>query len=260
MSSSGVTERVHRLQGPGGRCLLVALDHGLPAGPLPGIEDPARFLRALRRAPVTGLIANPGLVRRLPREVLPSKGLVVHLSAGTVLGADPTSKVLAARPEDAADLGADAVSVQVHFGSDHEDVMLASAGRVADDARALGLPVLVMAYPMGREGAPPESAVVAHAARAAAEIGGSLVQVPFPADPEAFATVPRGCPAPVLLAGGPRVASEEPFLRALEAVIEGGAAGVSLGRNLFQHPDPAAFARRIADVIGSAVTRAAVEA
>src|SRR3970282_150431 len=137
-----------------------------------------RFPRALRGAPVTGLIANPGLVRRLPREVLPPKGLVVHLSAGTVLGADPTSKVLAARLEDAADLGAvagsvhapfraaapegaaargaDAVGVQVHFGSDHEDVMLASAGRVADDARALGLPVLVMAYPMGREGAPPE--------------------------------------------------------------------------------------------------------
>src|SRR3990172_3038877 len=129
MSSSGVTERVHRLQGPGGRCLLVALDHGLPAGPLPGIEDPARFLRA--------------------------------------------------RPEDAADLGADAVSVQVHFGSDHEDVMLASAGRVADDARALGLPVLLMAYPLGREGGPPESAVVAHAARAAAEIGGALRPGPF---------------------------------------------------------------------------------
>lgn len=260
MSSRGVTERVHRLQGPGGRILLVALDHGLPAGPLPGIEDPARFLRALRGAPVTGLIANPGIVRRLPRDVVPRRGLIVHLSAGTILGAHPTSKVVASRPEDAAALGADAVSVQVHFGADDEDAMLASAGRVADDARALGLPVLVMAYPAGREGAPPESAVVAHGARAAAEIGASLVQVPFPADPEAFATVPRGCPAPVLLAGGPRAASEETFLRALEAAVAAGAAGVSVGRNLFQHPDPAVFARRIADVIGSAVPRAAVEA
>src|SRR3972149_1971644 len=134
MPYPGISRRLRRLEGPGGRFLLLALDHGLPAGPLPGIEAPVALLKALRGAPITGVIANPGLVPRIAPALPTSAGLVVHLSAGTVLGTRPTSKVLGTLPERALALGADAVSVQIHFGDVAEERMLSDAGRVVDAA------------------------------------------------------------------------------------------------------------------------------
>ena len=145
MASIGIHRRLRRLQGPEGRFLLLALDYGLPAGPLPGIEGPRRVVEALRGTSVTGVIANPGIVRLLPPEATPP--IVVHLSTGTLLAAASTSKVLTAPPERALALGADAVSAQVHFGVPGEDRMLAETGNLVDAAARLGLPTLVMAYP-----------------------------------------------------------------------------------------------------------------
>src|SRR3990170_4797384 len=152
MHSPGIQARLRRLEGPNGHLFLLALDHGLPAGPLPGLEAPGRVLRRIRGAAVTGLIANPGIVAHIAPELDPRCGLVVHLSAGTLLGARPTAKVLAALPDRAVSLGADAVSVQIHFDGPAEDRMLADAGRVVDAATELGLPVLGMAHPPDRGG------------------------------------------------------------------------------------------------------------
>src|SRR5512136_1881052 len=107
MSSLGTPRRLRRLGGPRGRFFFLALDHGLPAGPLPGIEDLPSFVRTLADAPFTGVIVNPGMALRLPAE--PPRGLIVHLSAGTLLGTAPTSKVLMGSVERALSLGADAI-------------------------------------------------------------------------------------------------------------------------------------------------------
>lgn len=247
MPYPGISRRLRRLEGPGGRFLLLALDHGLPAGPLPGIEDPVALLRALRGAPITGVIANPGLVPRIAPALPTSAGLVVHLSAGTVLGTRPTSKVLGTLPERALALGADAVSVQIHFGDVAEERMLSDAGRVVDAASGLGLPVLGMAHPPATEAAPGTG--LAHCVRAIAELGAGIVQTTMPPDPRDLVDAVRGSPVPVIVAGGPRRAAPDDFLDALRAAIRAGASGVAAGRNLFQHPDPPAFARAIGEVV-----------
>ncbi len=244
MPPLGVQRRLARFQGPGGRFLLLAVDHGLPAGPIPGLENPAALLAAVPSPPVTGVIANPGLVPLLPSGcALP---LVVHLSGGTLLSRRPTSKVLTASVTRAVRLGADAVSVQVHLGDPAEDRMLSDAGSVVDEADGLGLPVLIMAYPPGAADGTAELEATRHAARAAAEVGADLVQIPHPGSEADVRSVVRGCPVPVVVAGGPRDAS---YLDAVRAAVSGGAAGVSVGRNLFQDPHPAAFARRVGEVI-----------
>lgn len=255
MSSQAVSRRLRRLHGPGGRVFLLAADHGLPAGPLSGLEDPRSVLAALARSPVTGVIVNPGLVRILPEDS--TVGLVVHLSAGTLLSSSPTSKVLATSVPRALSLGADAVSVQVHFGDPEEPRMLREAGAVIREADGFGLPVLVMAYPpRSTEGAAAFEAT-RHVARAAAELGADWVQVPHPGDAQRTRDVVRGCPVPLLVAGGPRAATPETFLDSVRASMAGGAAGVSVGRNLFQHPHPARFAEEIGRLVLGA--EAAVE-
>ncbi len=247
MPSLGTSRRLRRLCGPQGRFFLLALDHGLPAGPLPGIEDVPALLHRLRGAPVTGLIVNPGLAARVPEE--PPRGLIIHLSAGTLLGGVGTSKVLGASVERALFLGADAVSVTVHFGDPAEDRMLSDAGSVVDAASRYGLPVLFMAYPPGTLTGTADPESTCHAARAAAELGAELVQVPHPGSEARVQALVRGCPAPVVVAGGTRSASPEAFLDSVRSALAGGAIGVSVGRNLFQHAEPAAFARRIGDAV-----------
>lgn len=247
MPSLGTHRRLRRLQGPGGRLLLLAADHGLPAGPLPGLEDPASLFATLPSPPITGVIANAGIARFLAPES--PAGLVVHLSAGTLLSRRPTSKVLSTSVARAVRLGADAVSVQVHFGDAAEDRMLSDAGAIVDEADGLGVPAVIMAYPPGATDGSADLEAMRHAARAAAEIGADLVQIAHPGSEAAVRAVVRGCPVPVLTAGGPRAATPAVFLDAVVASLAGGAAGVSVGRNLFQHPQPAAFARELGDAV-----------
>lgn len=249
MTSSGIDLRLRRLSGPGRRFFLLALDHGLPAGPMPGIERPAELVTRLRGSPVTGIVANPGILSILARNARPDVGLVAHLSAGTLLGSRPTSKVLATSVERGVALGADAISVQIHFGDRDEDRMVADAGAVVDDATRLGTPTLVMAHARSSPGTPSlDPMTTRHAVRAAAELGATLVQTSFEGEREDLASLVSGCPAPLLFAGGPRTSSEA-TLSFMQTAMAAGAAGVSVGRSLFQHPDPLSFAKAIGEVV-----------
>lgn len=244
MVSIGVHRRADRLHGPGGRSFFLALDHGLPAGPIPGLEDPARLVASMSRVPLTGVIVNPGLVRFLPS---PSPPVIVHLSAGTMLGAHPTSKVLATTPDRACALGADAVSLQIHFGDPAEDRMVAAAGAAVEAADRLGLPTVVMAYPPSNRTGDVDA--VRHATRAAAELGASMVQAPYTGSSDTFLEVVRGCPVPVIVTGGPRASSTDAFLDAVAGAMAAGAGGLSAGRNVFQAAHPADVATRAARLV-----------
>jgi DhnA family fructose-bisphosphate aldolase class Ia len=190
------------------------------------------------------------MVRFFASALARSLGLVVHLSASTLLGSAPTSKVLSSTVEHAVELGADAISVQISFGDPNEDRMIADAGRVIDGAKSLGVPVLVMAYTPANPGEFSSDPVGgAHAARTAAEIGAQLVQTNYAGDPLGLRGVVRGCPVPVVVSGGPRSSSEATFLDSLRESMRVGAAGVSVGRRIFQAKDPAAMARRIAAIV-----------
>ena len=250
MPLSGIPRRLRRLLGPNGRAFLIALEHGIPAGPIPGLERPREILEQVRGAPETGIIANPGMVRHLPADIIAGRALVVHLSAGTLLGSSPTTKVLVATVERAVALGADAVAVQIHFGDAAEDRMVADAARVADEAHALGIPTLAMAYDsrLARTTSVDEASV-AHAARAAAEIGADLVQVSYGGPAGGLRRIVHGCPVPLLIAGGPRPAVVSTWLESLRQAFAAGVAGISVGRALFASEDPASLAGQIADVV-----------
>ncbi len=261
MDDAGRARRRPRLEGADGRVFLLALDHGLAAGPLAGIGRLDELVVLVRTALCTGVISNPGLVRFVAPALAPASGLVVHLSASTLLGSTPSSKVLSSTVEHAVALGADAVSVQISFGDPQEDRMIADAGRVVDDASSLGVPVLVMAYAPASPGESSSNPLAAaHAARAAAEIGASFVQTNYAGDPVGLRAVVRGCPVPLVVAGGPRSSSEGGFLDALRESMRAGVVGVSVGRQIFQAEDPAGMARRIASVVFEADPRLVVEA
>ena len=128
--------------------------------------------------------------------------------------------------------------------------MIADAGRVVNLAASLGLPVMLMAYAPAEPGGSSEDPVAAgHAARAAAELGASIVQTNFAGSPDGLREIAHSCPVPLVVAGGPTGSTEDAFLDALREMMRAGAAGISVGRRIFEALDPPATAQRIADVV-----------
>jgi len=138
------------------------------------------------------------------------------------------------------------VSVHVNLGAASEREMLADLGRVAKECARWGLPLLAMMYTRGEKIRNPfDVANVKHAARVAAELGADIVKVVYTGSPDSFREVVEGCLVPVVIAGGEKMETEEELLEMVRGSLDAGGIGVSIGRNIFQHHDPAKMVRAI---------------
>jgi fructose-bisphosphate aldolase/2-amino-3,7-dideoxy-D-threo-hept-6-ulosonate synthase len=232
------------------RTVIVPMDHGLSMGPIAGLEDMAAMVNKVAEGGANAVVEHKGIVRAGYRGYGRDIGLILHLSGSTSIGPDPHSKTLVASVEEAIRLGADAVSVHVNIGAANEPEQLRALGQVAETCALWGMPLLAMMYPRGpkvtSEHAPE---MVAHAARVGAELGADVIKTNYTGDVDSFRRVVRGCPVPVVIAGGPKMATDEEVLRMAFEAIEAGAIGVSIGRNVFQHRDPTAMVRALAKIV-----------
>ncbi len=233
-----------------GRTVIVPLDHGLSAGPMPGIVDMHDTVSKVADGGANAVVMHKGMTGAGSRDHGRDIGLLIHLSASTGISPHANSKVLVGTVEDALRLGADGVSVHVNLGDEDEGRMLADLGRIASEADAWGMPVLAMIYARGpkvtNEYAPD---LIAHCARVGAELGADIVKVAYTGDLHSFADAIAGCRVPVVIAGGPKLDSTESFLRMVQDSLKAGASGLSVGRNIFQHPDPAALCRALSGIV-----------
>lgn len=236
---SGRDLRLTRLRVPGtDRYLSVPMDHGVSIGPAPGIEDVSQTLEAVARGGASCAVVHKGNARFVAPHA-DRLGLVLHLSASTFSNPDPNDKVLVTTVKEAVALGADAVSTHTNFGAPTESKQIEDLGVTVREAHALGVPVLAMAYPRGPDVKDPfEPHRVAGAARAAAECGADLVKTVYTGDVDSYRDVVRGCPVPILVAGGERMDDDAQLLELVAGAVEAGARGVSIGRNVFQHDHP----------------------
>jgi 2-amino-4,5-dihydroxy-6-oxo-7-(phosphonooxy)heptanoate synthase len=233
------------------RTVIVPLDHPVSTG-VPATfhwsQDP--LLTDLADAGVDAIVLHKGVLRHIDPTVLKRMSLIVHLSASTAIAPDPDSKCLVADVEEAVCLGADAVSVHVNLGSLDEREQLADFGKVARECDRWNVPLLAMVYARGPGiQNPKDPALVLHAAMLAANLGADIVKTEYAGSLTAMADVVAACPIPMLVAGGPKLADEDAVLEFVGAAIDGGAAGVALGRNVFMSSDPRAMATRIADLV-----------
>jgi DhnA family fructose-bisphosphate aldolase class Ia len=95
---------------------------------------------------------------------------------------------------------------------------------------------------------------VKHAARVGAELGADIVKVVYTGSVESFAAAVEGCPVPVVIAGGPKMGSDEEIFNMVQGALEAGAAGVSIGRNAFQHKNPAKMVHALSKMVHAAAT------
>ena len=196
------------------------------------------------------VVVHKGMVSRGHRGTGPDLGLIVHLSAGTRLSLHPLAKTLVCSVEEALKVGADAVSVHVNVGNNHDGEMLKDLGAVAHTASEWGMPLLAMIYPRGeriKDEYDPES--VMHAARLGAELGADIVKVSYTGSPESFRRVVEGCHVPVVIAGGPKMDSDRDILEMVRGAMDAGAMGISIGRNVFQHARPDRMVKALSMIV-----------
>jgi len=243
--------RLERIINPRtGKTVIVPMDHGVTLGPISGIHRIQEAVAAATMGGADAVVLHKGMVKAIGSAFDPSLGLIVHLSASTNLSPEPLKKFLVSSVEEAVRLGADCVSVHVNIGNKHEKGMLRDLSKVASEAEAWGIPLLAMMYPRGEKVKNEyDPALVAHAARLAAELGADIVKVSYTGDRESFRDVVEGTPAPIVIAGGPRMDSDRAILSMVRDAMTAGARGTSIGRNVFQHPDPALMCRAIHSIV-----------
>lgn len=249
MTSVGKRLRLARLLRGGSRGVVVPLDHGVSDGPIEGVTRVADTVRKVVEGDADSVIVHKGLVRHVA-DALAGRPFWLHVSASTALNPDPNDKRLVATVEEAVRLGADGVSIHVNVGAPEESRMVEDLGRVSAACDDLGLPLLAMMYPRGHEIRDPHDLkLVSHVARLGDELGADVLKVPYTGDAASFAQVIQSVDVPVLISGGPRAKTARDFLSMVRGSVEAGGAGVSVGRNLWQHPDVTAMTRAVGAIV-----------
>ncbi len=248
---TGKTIRLRRIfDQKSGKTVIVPMDHGISLGPIKGVADIRSTIDKIAAGGASAIVIHKGLVPYAGVSVGDKLGLIVHISASTSLSADKNHKRIVARVADVAALGADAVSIHCNIGGGKEDEMVSDFGRVADECRTLGLPLLAMCYPRGPNVKNEfEVNAVAHCARLAAELGADVVKTNYTGSVDSFRTVVNGTPIPVVIAGGPKLDSDKALLTMVSEAMEAGAKGVSIGRNVFQHDDVTGITRALGRIV-----------
>ncbi len=232
------------------RTVIVPMDHGVTLGPIKGLVDMRKMVNEIARGGANAVLGHIGLPLYGHRRYGEDLGLILHLSGSTVWSPDPNTKVLVNSVEMALKMGADAVSIHVNIGAEDETEMLKDFGMVTVKCLEWGMPLLAMMYTRGKKFKSEfDVEGVKHAARIAAELGADIAKVNYTGSPKSFRQVVEGCPIPVVIAGGERGKDEKGILTMIKGALEAGAAGVSVGRNVFQHENP----RRMMEAINKMV-------
>lgn len=233
-----------------GKTVIVPMDHGMTVGPIPGIIDIKDAIEKVLLGGANAVVEHKGLVERGHRQSGRDIGLIIHLSASTRLSPNPNAKTLVCSVEEAIKLGADGVSIHVNVGNGDEKEMLDDFGRISHDARTWGMPLLAMIYPRGEKIENEyDPDIIKHAARIGAEMGADIVKVSYTGSPESFRNVVEGCGIPVVIAGGEKMESDQDILKMVKGAMDAGGAGVSIGRNIFQHHDPTRMVMAVSGIV-----------
>jgi DhnA family fructose-bisphosphate aldolase class Ia len=226
--------------------LVVAFDHPLVLGPIPGTEDPSGQIRRFVRAGCDGILLSLGILRHCADSLLAPAmpGIITRIDWSSVWGAPETIAAgqarsrLLARPEEAMRQGADAVITYLVVGtgdSEFEAQEIARTAQVARECESLGMPLIVESLARGpkvRDYRDPEW--LKRHTRLAAELGADVVKTDYAGNVPAMSAVVKDCPIPILVLGGSRTGSDDDALQTVREIGQSGAAGVLFGRNVFQ--------------------------
>ena len=239
----GMKNRLSRIFNPDtGRTVMLAIDHGYFQGPTIGLER--IDLNILPIAPYADTLM---LTRGILRSTVPpsyTKGIVLRASGGPSILKELSNEQIAVDMEDAVRLNVAALAVQVFIGGEFETQSVHNMTRLIDMGMRYGMPILAVTA-VGTQ-MKRSARYFRLACRICAELGAHYVKTYY--IPKGFESVVASCPVPIVMAGGKKMPEHDALTMAYNAVQEG-AAGVDMGRNIFQADSPAAMIQAVSAVV-----------
>ncbi|MFB6097297.1 MAG: class I fructose-bisphosphate aldolase [Haloferacaceae archaeon] len=227
-----------------GKALILAYDHGLEHGPVdfepvPESTDPAVVFDVATHDAVTALAVQKGVAEAHYPDYEDEVTLLLKLNGTSNLWMGEPDSAVNCSVEYADELGADAIGFTLYGGSNSEVEMAEEFRRAQEDARAHDMGVVMWSYPRGQGLKNDTSAdTIAYAARLGLELGADIAKVKYPGSQAAMEwAVQSAADTKVVMSGGSKTSDYE-FLKTVESAMNAGAAGLAVGRNVFQREDP----------------------
>lgn len=257
MSDFGKAIRLRRVLRRDRGTLVIAFDHALVLGPIPGTLHPDRQIQRFIDARPDAVLINLGNFRYFAEASCSGTppGLIARLDWTTAFNEAAKSEpsgfqtCLVANPEEALAAGADAVITFLTVGSgdaEFERREIERVGGLARQCERAGMPLVVESIARGKQVENPRDVkwLMLHT-RIAAELGADVIKTENASDAQSLRQVVTACPIPLLVLGGSRSGSDEDVLNTVRAITEAGAAGVFFGRNIFQADNMAELLQRV---------------
>ncbi|MCX5686983.1 MAG: 3-hydroxy-5-phosphonooxypentane-2,4-dione thiolase [Candidatus Omnitrophica bacterium] len=241
----GMKNRLSRLIKPeDGRAVWLAIDHGYFLGPLSRLEEPAKTIKPL--IPYTdALMLTRGILRNCVDAGL-NLPMILRVSGGnSIVGPALSNEATQTSVEEAIRLNASAVAFSIYVGTEHEHQTLVALGNLVNEAQRYGIPVLAVTA-VGKELEKRDSRYLGLCCRIAAELGAQMVKTYYCED---FAKIVKSCPVPLVIAGGPKLKTEMDALRLAHAAVNEGAAGLDMGRNIWQSDNAVGMIKAIRKIV-----------
>ena len=239
----GMKNRLAAIFNPSsGRTVMLAFDHGYFLGPTSGLERVD-----LNIVPLIQYADTLMLTRGILRTSIPptyTRGIVLRASGGPSILKELSNEEIAVSIDEAIRLNVAAMAVQVFVGGEHETRSVHNMTRLVDMGNRHGiatLAVTAVGTDMVRD-----AKYMRLATRMCAELGATYVKTYYV--DEGFETVTAACPVPIVIAGGKKLPEAEALQLAHNAVQQG-AAGVDMGRNIFQSEAPVAMIQVVRGVV-----------
>ncbi|TKI55083.1 deoxyribose-phosphate aldolase [Brevibacillus antibioticus] len=234
------------------RLCIVPIDHGTTLGPIQGLVNSVDTISHLVNGGAEAVVLHKGLLAKVAKNPHLANGrYLMHLSVSTNLSNFTGYKVLVGTVEEAVKLGADGISVHINLGNEYENEMITQLGLVSQACNEWGMPLLAMMYSHKN---PKEPYHIQHVARLGEELGADILKVDYPGSYEAMVDVVNSVQIPVLISGGAHTDDTEQLLYMISESLRAGAAGVSIGRNVFQGANPQEMTALISKLVHGKLT------
>jgi putative autoinducer-2 (AI-2) aldolase len=231
------------------RGVMLAVDHGYFLGPTERLEVPRKTIAPLLPY-ADSLMLTRGVLRTSVDANFPVP-VVLRVSGGaSIIGKDLSNETITTSVKEAIRLNASALAMSIFIGAPHEHESLVSLGNLVNEGEEYGIPVLAVTA-VGKELEKRDARYLGLACRMAAEFGAHLVKTYYC---ENFEKVVTACPVPVIIAGGPKLATEMDVFNLTHDALQSGAAGVDMGRNIWQNDHPVAMIKAVRAIVHQNIT------
>ncbi|MBN1553577.1 MAG: 3-hydroxy-5-phosphonooxypentane-2,4-dione thiolase [Phycisphaerae bacterium] len=239
----GMKNRLARIFNPdSGKTVMLAIDHGYFQGPTTGLERiDLNIVPLMPHA--DALMLTRGILRTTVPPAL-TKPIVMRCSGGPSILKELSNEQLAVDIEDAIRMNVAAITLQVFIGGEFETRSIHNMTKLVDMGLKYGIPTMAVTA-VGKE-LVRDAKYFRLACRICAELGAQFVKTYYV--PEDFDTVTASCPVPIVMAGGKKIPELDALTMAYNA-IQQGAAGVDMGRNIFQADAPEAMIQTVRNVV-----------